>query len=43
MTRRRQYDHPWYVWLALGIDPLTAAALLTMERPRPDAKPGERR
>jgi hypothetical protein len=43
MKRRQQYEHPWYVWLALGVDPLTAAVLLAVERPRPETKPGERR
>jgi hypothetical protein len=43
MRRRDRADHPWFVWLALGVDPLTAALLLSVERPRPDTKPGERR
>jgi hypothetical protein len=38
MTRRDQHDHPWFVWLALGVDPLTAAVLLAVERPRPEAR-----
>ena len=37
MRRERRHDHPWFVWLALGLDPLTAAVLLAVERPRPDA------
>jgi len=41
--RTEQYDHPWYVWLALGVDPLTAAVLLAVERPRPDARRRGRR
>jgi hypothetical protein len=43
MRRRDRYDHPWYVWLAFAVDPLTAAVLLAVERPRPDAKPGDTR
>ena len=37
MTRREPYAHPWYVWLALGVDPLTAAVLLAVERPRTES------
>jgi hypothetical protein len=43
VSRRNRHDHPWFVWLALGVDPLTAALLLSVERPRPDTKPGETR
>ena len=43
MRRRDRADHPWFVWLALGVDPLTAALLLSVERPRPDTKPGDTR
>jgi hypothetical protein len=43
MTRREQYDHPWYVWLALGGDPLTAAVLLAVERPRTESISSRRR
>jgi hypothetical protein len=35
MMRSDRHDHPWFVWLALGVDPLTASVLLTVERPRP--------
>ena len=43
MRRKGRVDHPWYLWLALGVDPLTAAVLLSVERPRPETKPGETR
>jgi hypothetical protein len=44
MTRKGRHDYPWFVWLALGVDPLTAAVLLAVERPRLDkSHPTERR
>jgi hypothetical protein len=31
---------PWFVWLALAVDPMTAAVVLTT-RPRPSRPPNE--
>jgi hypothetical protein len=44
MRRRRGQDQlPWYVWLAFGIDPLTAAFILAAQPDSPGTSQAERR
>jgi hypothetical protein len=44
MRRRRGQDQiPWYVWLAVGIDPLTATFLVAAQHQASDTSQGEQR
>ncbi len=44
MRRRREQDElPWYVWLAVAVDPLTAAYVLTARPHASGTREGDHR
>jgi hypothetical protein len=38
-----QHQHPWFVWLALGVDPISAPLLLALRPSTDSSHPTESR